>query len=776
MKKVIIIVGLLFIVSTMLFGATVSGVVVNKANGQPIEYANVIIKETEQGTLTNHKGYFVLTGIKPGKYTLFVSCVGYQTITSEVRINSPKEDTYSKFELVKKNILLQGTRVTAKAIVEEVNTPQIRISALTQSTAQIQDNVSVGEPDVLRSIISLPGVTPISDFSSGMYVRGGSPDQNLILLDDIDVYNPNHFGGIFSTFNTDAVDNIELLKGGFPAKYGERLSSVLNVRNRDGNRNEFEGVSRLSFISASTTVEGPWNIGDQSGSFMGSYRRSYVDLIAQAIDNIPDYYFYDGHAKVNYDLDAKNKLSLSTYFGKDVLEMNLGPKMTIDWGNKTFTAQLVHIFSPKLFSHFILAGSTFESNMGMKTEGGSRVDRINKINDLTFKSLMSYTTENNHYLEFGFENKYNNIIFKLSTNEDYDPETTPNVSTDAITSSVYFQDSWDINVFWSLQTGLRISNHQTIDSNLPASPKANYSRVSPRVTIRRKIDLNSNVYFSYGRYYQYLTLVSAGMSTPFDIWFPLDKTVKPGESDHYILGYKREIMQGLGFDVETYYKTYNNLNEYRSETDYEWSNSNGTLGDIYNMGEGRTFGLDLLLRNDIYGVSGFVGYTISSTQRKIDNYNLNPYTNKPEYFYPKYDKTHSLSIVENYNLTQNTGIQLWGADIKFGANYTLSSGQPDPIPEKIYYDGTNFHILDSYADRVRLPVYSRFDLSFKLQWYKKSYSIEPYIQIINLFNRGNIWTRTYYVETNEENTNFVLKHADSTMFPFMPFLGVDIKW
>ncbi len=758
-----------------IFAANISGTVVNIVNGQAIEYANVILKESQQGASTNHKGYFVIPQVKPGKYTLFISLIGFEPLQQDVEIKSNKDDAFSKFELKKKTIEMKATQVRAKYDEDEINSKQIRVSNTVHTTAQIQETVTAGEADVIRAIISLPGVTPISDFSSGMYVRGGSPDQNLILLDDIDVYNPNHFGGIFSTFNTDAVDNIELLKGGFPAKYGERLSSVLNVRNRDGNRKEVEGVSRLSFISASSTVEGPWKIGDQEGSFMGSFRRSYVDLIAKLYDEIPDYYFYDGHVKVNFDLDMKNKLSISTYFGKDKLNMDLGTKMSIDWGNSTFTAQWVHLFSAQLFSHFIIAGSTYESNFGLKTDGDAKMDRKNSISDITFKSMMSYKPDNDHLLEFGFENKFNDIKFKYTTSEDFDMDKLPDITTSALTSSIYFQDTWDMGIYWSLQPGLRISNHKTMDVNLPSSPKANYSRISPRVSIRRVLDEYSNIYFSYGKYYQYLTLISVGMSSPFDVWFPLDDTVEPGASDHFILGYKREMAAGLVLDLEGYYKTYDNLTEYRMETDYEWSNSTGTLKDVYNMGKGYTQGFDFLLRNDLFGLSGFVGYTFSNTRRKIENYNVNPDTNEPEYYYPKYDKTHSLNVIESYNITQHTGKQLWGADMKFAVNYALASGEPDPIPEQIYYDGNYFNILYSYTDRVRLPNYSRCDVCFKLQWNKKNYTIEPYIQIINLFNRDNVWTRAYNFDV-DDTANYQLKHEDATMFPRLPFLGVDIKW
>ncbi len=778
-KKLLLILAASMLISS-LFSATISGLVVNKSNGQPIEYVNVIIKESQVGSVTNHKGYFVITGLKPGQYTVLITAIGFSSINTTVTINKDSDDAYSKFEIEKKS--LEGTTIKVVSQYEDeiVNTPDIKVSNYTRSTEQLQDMVSLGEADVIRSIITLPGVAPISDFSSGMYVRGGSPDQNLILIDDIDVYNPNHFGGIFSTFNTDAVDNVELLKGGFPAKYGERLSSVLNVRNRDGNRKKFEGIGRLSLISSSVTMEGPWHLGENNGSVMGSFRRSYMDLLQGLIDGIPDYYFYDGHLKANYDLDINNRLSVSTYFGRDQLKMDIGPEMTISWGNRTFTSQWVHIFNPQFFSHFIIAGSTFDSKISMKTDAAedqvTTMDRINSIDDITFKSIMSYKPNNEHNLEFGFENKINGIKFEFKSSEDYDPEKTPKVNTTCSTTSLYIQDTWDFDSFWSIQPGVRMTSNNGLKSNLPASKKANYYRASPRLSIRRILDVDSNVYFSYGRYYQYLTLVSPGMSTPFDLWFPLDKSVKPGESDHYILGYKRSIMEGLGIDIEAYYKTYNNLVEYRPETDFEWNNSTGQLKDIFNMGKGNTKGIDFLLRTDLQGLSGFVGYTYGITQRKIENYNTNPDSGEPEYFYPKYDRTHTMNIVESFNYTQYSSRQFLGADLKFGLTYSLASGQPDPLPEKIYFDGNNYQFLYSYSDSKRLPYYSRLDVNVKLQFNNAGYSIEPYIQIINMLNRKNVWSRNYTVKTNNNTGDFVLDHEDSTQFPLMPFIGVDIKF
>jgi hypothetical protein len=309
---------------TCLNAATVSGFVTRKDSAEPLQYVNVRISETKAGTQTNKKGYYVINITSPGAYTLIASLLSYAKFSQSFNVKSAAENVSINIELDKSSIELSKVTVTASQNEDkEVNTPHIKVSTITQSTADILNTVSVAEADVFRSILTLPGVTPISDFSSGLYVRGGSPDQNLILIDDIDVYNPNHFGGIFSTFNTDAVESVELIKGGYPAKYGGRLSSVLDVTNRQGNRNYHQGVARLSLISASATVEGPWGLGSDKGSYMASFRRTYLDILKKAFD-LPDYYFYDGHWKLNWDINNKDKLSTSMYFGKDNLDMDIG--------------------------------------------------------------------------------------------------------------------------------------------------------------------------------------------------------------------------------------------------------------------------------------------------------------------------------------------------------------------------------------------------------------------------------------------------------------------
>ncbi|MDP2174067.1 MAG: TonB-dependent receptor [Candidatus Cloacimonadaceae bacterium] len=775
MKKTTMIVLLLLSSLGMLFSATVSGFVTRAGSGEPLQYVNVRIAGTRIGAQTNKKGYYVLKLHQAGAYNLEISLISYIDTSISFTIKTPDENMSIDAALEKGSIELSKTVVTATGD-PSLESPLIRNSLIRQSTEDIQMVVSPVEADVFRAVLTLPGVAPISDFSSGLYVRGGSPDQNLILLDDIDVYNPNHFGGIFSTFNSDAVESVDLIKGGYPAKYGGRMSSVLDVTNRQGNRVRHQGVARLSLISSSATLEGPWSVGAQSGSYMASIRRTYVEILKQFYDELPDYYFYDGQVKLNWDLDARNKLSFSSYFGRDDLSFDFGSVLALDWGNKTFTTQWVHLFSPTLFSQFIFAGSEYKSNFAQISQEGEEIfERVNGIHDLTSKAILSWKPTNNHQVDWGYELKWNNTWLKMDTTYQYEESAIPDVEVSSLTSAIYVQDVWDISELWTLQPGIRAAWYHTLKRKPGNIPKASYVNLEPRISLRRNLDVGESIYANYGIFNQYLTLMTIQISTPFDVWFPLDGSLEPGRSDHYTLGYKRDISRYFGFDIEAYYKTYKNLLQYNVGTDFTWNNETGTLSDTFHVGKGYTFGADLMLRNDWKGLQGFTGYTISRTRRKMKDVNIDPLSGESRYFYPKYDRSHSLTMVQTFNFSQNTGMQFLGADFKIGLNFTFNSGQPNDKPERIYFDGENFQLIYSYSDRIRLPYYMRLDLSTKYEWVKSWGSIEPYFEVINIFNRANVSFRNYNIVSDSEGIP-ELTHRDSTQFPFLPFIGLNVKW
>lgn len=756
-----------------IFAATVSGFISREDSGEPMQYVNVRIVETGAGMQTNKKGYYVINLPGPGSYTLEISMISYEIRRHSFTIQSAEENLSLNIAMKEAALEMATVRVTGSS---QDDTREIRPSLIRRTTEDVKSVVSPIEADVFRAVLTLPGVAPISDFSSGLYVRGGSPDQNLILLDDIDVYNPNHFGGVFSTFNSDAVESIDLIKGAYPAKYGGRLSSVLDVTNRQGNRNYHQGVARWSLISSSATLEGPWQIGNQNGSYMGSFRRTYLELIKEFYDELPDYYFYDGHVKLNWDPDSRNKLSASAYFGRDRLKFDIGNLLKLDWGNRTFTTQWVHIFNPRLFSQFIVAGSEFSSNFEqISQENESLFTRENGINDITNKAIFSWKPNNNHQADFGWDIKYNQTWLQVRSSYQFDPNSLPDVDVSALMSSAFVQDTWDVNELWSLQPGLRLGWYRTMRINMQQIPDANYLNLDPRFSIRRRLDLNESVYASYGLFHQYLTLMSADISTPFDVWFPLDGSLKPGRSHHFVLGYKNQLNDYFALDWEWYYKSYARILEYNAATDYNWDNESGELADTFHVGNGYTFGTDILLRTDWQGLEGFVGLTLSKTQRKMKGLNMDPYTHEEQSYYPKYDRSFSLSVVQTMNVSEYTGRQFLGADFKLGVNFALNSGQPTEKPERIFYDGSDFQLIYSYKDRDRLPNYCRLDLSTKYEWFTSWGAIEPYFEVINVFNRKNVGFRNYSLDFDSED-GVRLKTNDSGQFPILPFIGVNVRW
>lgn len=764
----------LLLIANALSAATISGYVSRAGSGEPLQYVNMQIVENQSGMQTNKKGYYVINIPEPGSYTLKANLISYESFSQRIQIQHKEEDIFLNITLSESYVELGTIRVSATA-EEEVR--EIRPSYIHTSTEDIKSVVSPIEADVFRAILALPGVAPISDFSSGLYVRGGSPDQNLILLDDIDVYNPSHFGGVFSTFNTDAVENIDLIKGAYPAKYGGRLSSVLDVTNRQGNRDHHEGIARWSLISSSGTLEGPWHIGKIRGSYMASLRRTYLELIKTVYDELPDYYFYDGHAKINWDFSSRDKLSTSAYFGRDRLRFDFGSMLKIDWGNRTFSTEWVHIFNPRLFSQFVIAASDYTSNFDqVSDEDVLLMRRMNGIEDITNKAMLSYCPNNRHELDFGWEMKFNRTWLKMeSTGYQIEESSLPDVDVWAHTGSLYFQDNWDLDELWTLQPGFRLLWHNSLKANLKHLRKANYLSPDPRISIRRKLDISESVYAAYGLYHQYLTLLAADISTPFDMWFPIDASIRPGNSQHFLVGYKNQFNQDFALDFELYYKDYQNLLELKPSTNYEWDNDTGELQDVFYVGSGFSYGADILLRTNWQGLEGFVGLTLSKTKRKLPEANLNPYTGEGEAYYPAYDRSVALNIIQNFNLSQYLGQRILGSEMKIGLNFALNSGQPAQKPERIYFDGDDFDIIYSYKDRDRLPAYCRLDISTKYQWFTRWGYIEPYIEVINLLNRKNVGFRNYSVEMNDAGS-LSLKQRDSSQFPILPFFGVNVKW
>ena len=722
---------------SFLSAGTIHGFLKEKQNLEPVIMGNVWIKGTHIGTTTNLKGYFVLPDLPPGEYELFFRYIGFKTVRKTIQLRDG-QDVSVQILLETEPILLEGASITADREKRELEIIPGRITVQTPALKRIPQ---IAEADLFRSIQMLPGVATLSDFSAGLYVRGGSADQNLILLDEIDVYNPNHMFGFFSTFNTDAVKSVEILKGGFPAKHGGRLSSVLNVYNEEGNRNRFEGIARLSLLSASTTLQGPW----PHGSWMLSGRRTYLDLAGKIADLDLPYYFYDGHAKINFDINKRNQASLSFYAGNDLLDLGEeGMNINLDWGNKTFSAQWTHLFNTKLFSHFVFAGSRYDSDTKVKFDD-VEFGIFNQITDLATKGLLTYSLSTRHSIDFGFETKILN--FELNYHV-VDTKYLNHFKGNYL--SAYLQDNIRVTPLTILQTGLRV-DHYTDGA---------YTRFDPRFSIKQMLSDQFNIQLSYGIYHQFLNLVEQQGMSFASMWFPVDRTFKPGQARHCILGLHYDNRSAFSIDLEGYYKAYDNIAEYNLYQNEDEIIDSQTASSNFLGGLGKAYGMDIYVRNRLGRLEGWIGYSLCTSRKKVHGYNFD------NWYYPTYDRRHTVTLIQDYILNKH-----WRVNIAF----KYGSGQPytEPVAWIEVTDQagrSHYETLEGEKNIYRLPAYHRLDIGLFYKRLIVRREIEFFVQAVNVYDRENVFFRRYRVTENPPEVQ------DINMLPFIPTLGISIHY
>lgn len=756
--------------------ATITGFVYDSSNGEALIGANVYIKELNLGSGTNRSGYFAVPNIPAGNYKLTVSYVGYQTYTQGIKILE-NESKRIDISLNPSAVLSEEIVVSADSVstIEKLfNKP---VSKIDLTPAQIGKIPQFIEADLLRTLQTLPGIVPVSDYSSAIYIRGGTPDQNLFLLDGTDVYNPEHAFGLFSTFNTDAIKKVEIYKGGFGAEYGGRLSSVINITNNDGNRNNFQGKVSVSLLAVNTTLQTP--LGD-FGSLSGSLRRTYFDkTVGKFIDDIPDYYFLDGNLKAFFDLSESNKLSVSFYGGIDDLAFVLDKKrpesLGFDyvWGNQTGSINWRTIITPKLFGNFWITGSRFFSNFDFDDVGFTE---DNLIEDITLKGAIDYFFSDSWNFKFGFEQKNVNGSLK----EDFLAGRV-DVSKKRKLYSAYITSTWKPSILWDIEAGLR---GDYFDSD------ADYKNLDPRLTIKYKLTQNSNLKFSAGLYHQYANRIPRLFFV--SIWTSADEYIKGSSASQFILGYQKALSHGIEFEVEAYYKDYKNIYSYNQTfladlsaenyTDDNLPLFNSTKG-LFNRADGKSYGLEFMLRKDASAISGWISYAYARTEYLVDG------INRGKSFVPRHDRTHALNIVANIDLknwlNEIKGKPLTRSDKNWllGLNLTYFSGQPITLPSSIYLinqvpdweiNRNSTAIYPSEINEFRLPYYARLDLSLTYEIQYDGWTLAPYIQAFNLLNRKNVW----FIEYNNNIVNGKLIQEINTvnMFPILPSVGVNINF
>lgn len=716
--------------------ATVSGFVRGEENGEALSFTDVFIQGTTHGQIANTEGYYVITGLPAGKYTITFIHVGYKTRLEMVTL-AEEDEIPLTVELTP-----QATEMETIEVRAGEDALGVRHRKLSLSTRDLTSIPAIVESDLMRSVQMLPGVSSLSDFSSGLYVRGGSADQNLILLDHADVYNPNHLFGFFSTFNVDAVKTVDLQKSAYPARYGGRLSALLDIHNRDGNRKEFEGTVRTSIIASAVTLEGPW----KHGSWMLSGRHTYIEQLMKAMNIDLPYKFYDFHGKINYDLDENDFMSVSYYSGLDRLDWDIGANdILLQWGNNAVSGEWTHVFGSRLFSNFILGYSRFASRIGVSMQDLD-FESKNEINDIFLKANATYAPSANHAVDFGIETKFLDFGFR----QGFENEDNVDFSLNGSYWAVYGQENWKFSPLTRLEAGLRLNYYDN----------GNYFNVAPRLAVRRQLTGGFSTHVAYGRYNQYLNLISYEGASFADMWFPVDATLDPGTSDHYVVGFEFGPTSRFDLSIEGYFKPYRNVVEFSDEFGRSLAESDAKMGDAFNTGTGQAYGFDLFLKNRYAGFEGWLGYSYGETKRKIDNYNFD------EEYYPEYDRRHQIVAMQNRNLGKN-----WN----FNFAYRYGSGQPTTLAAGRYtvrdISGREYDtMLEGEKNAYRLPDYHRLDIGFS--WKKKwrGMIIEPNIQVINALDNENVYIRTYDMETNP------VEFEDLAMLPRMPNLGVRITF
>lgn len=751
----------------------ISGSIKDATNGEQLLGATVFIKELKTGTASNLYGFYSIS-LQQGTYTLVYSYIGYQNIERTIQL---KANTTINIELQPLQSELKEVVITEKRSNENITKNEMSVVRMDAKTIR-QIPAFMGEVDIIKAMQLLPGVQTTSEGSSGFSVRGGSPDQNLILLDEATVYNASHLLGFFSVFNNDAIKDVKIYKGDIPMNYGGRLSSVLDVRMNDGNDKHFEGTGGIGNISSRLTLEGPL-LKDKT-SFILSGRRTYFDLFLplSSDEKIRDntLYFYDFNAKIAHTINENNRIYLSGYFGRDVFNNNFSK---LNSGNQTFTMRWNHLFSKKIFSNFMFVYSKYDYYLGTPEGEAYSFDWRSKMRDYGFKSDFTLYANPNNTIKFGISSIYH--IFEpgyakgTGTQSFFNEFTVP--SSYALENGIYIGNDQKVNDKLTLKYGIRVSmfnnvgpatiynynnNFESTDSSVYKSGDfyQTYAGIEPRFGISYTINDKSSVKASYSRTNQYIQLAQNSTSgTPLDVWFPSSPNVKPQISDQIAVGYFRNFLGNyIETSVEVYYKTMKNSIDFKDHAELLL---NEKLEGELRFGESSSKGLEVLVKIPEGRLNGWVSYTLSKTDRSFAD------INNGKTYLAYYDKPHNMSIVLNYEISKRTTLSsTWiyytGAPVTFPTGRAEVGGKIVPI----------------YSDRnaYRMPDYHRLDLSLTIKGKKKpnkKWSHEWNFTVYNAYGRKNAWTINFV----QDKENPSVTYAEKTyLFSIIPAITYNFKF
>ncbi|MDC1363886.1 TonB-dependent receptor [Schleiferiaceae bacterium] len=729
MKKCLALLGILFFSTAYAQNVTLSGYIKDAANGEELINAS-IVNEKSQGTVTNVYGFYSLT-LPAGKYTFTVSYIGYESIEKTLTL---KESQTLDFELTEATNQLAEVEVTAKRLDENLNRAEMSTTQLTAKQIKAIPQF-LGEFDVIRSITLLPGVTTVGEGASGFNVRGGKTDQNLILLDQAPVYNSSHIFGFFSVFNGDAVRDLKLYKGGIPAPFGGRLSSVLDVHQKEGNTKEFAGTMGLGLLSSRLMLEGP--LVKDKASFMIAGRRSYQDVLLKASPNddlnsiIAN--FYDLNAKVNYKFNDKSRLFLSAYYGKDAF--GVPGLVKFDWGNLGLTGRWNYLITDKLFLNVSTIYSDYDYAIGFDFPQ-AKIDNIAFIKNQSNKVAFSWFPNAKHQVNYGAEATVYDFE-PFSTTLDYIDSNLVDISIElqneyAVEPSLYIEDNWKVNNRLTIRGGLRYSTFYNIGARdvVNYTPTANgtvrndlitdttsyasmeiieafegLQGLEPRLGINFKATENTAVKASYNRMRQYIHLISNTTSSlPIDTWRPAGRYIDPGTADQIALGWNRNFKDGeWQLSVETYYKSMRDLVDFKNGAQPTGVDN---IEVALMTGRGRSYGLEVQLDKKIGQLTGWLAYTYSRSQLQVDlGATPEEWINLGQWYSAAQDKPHDIAVVAAY---------AWKPNISFSGSFIYQTGKPYTYPEaKSEFEGIIYPFALS-RNNSRTPAYHRLDLSMDI--------------------------------------------------------------
>ncbi|MEN8122733.1 MAG: TonB-dependent receptor [Bacteroidota bacterium] len=746
---------------------TVSGYITDYKSGEALIGATLYDSGTKKGTITNTYGFYSMT-INTGEYCLKAKYVGYNDSTICFTL---KNDTVLNIRL-NTNLVLKDIVVKAR----KKNDATSSLSGLSQQKLNIpmlnRMPVIAGEKDLLKSLQYMPGVKAGREGSASFNVRGGSNDQNLILLDGVPVYNVSHLMGFFSVFNNDAIKNADLYKGGIPARYGGRLSSVLDVNMKEGNLFDEGGVFSISPISARISFESPIKV--EKGAYIVSYRRSFIDLPMRLIQKLADdngegaYFFHDFNGKANWKFNDRNRIYLSTYFGKDKLvytykDDDHKSRGEYNWGNLTSVIRWNKIFSNQLFANFSAYYSRFQhfQSSGNKEDSISSLFSVtSKLKDLSLKADFDYYPGSNYLIKFGF--KYSslefapNIQYIRHENVDETPEQpSPNKSDQA---ALYFENAFNTGKF-DLNLGARLSAYN--------ANKKNYFYLQPRASVKYNHNNFFNVSITYTKMVQFLHLLtSSSMGMPTDLWAASTDKTGPQKAQQFSLGFSSGNFKKYQFGIETYYKWMDDVIRFDEGTAFLNTDSYNWEENII-TGKGKAYGIELMAEKKTGKVTGLASYTLAWSERKFDEINTG------EWFPFKYDRRHDLSLLAEYHFPEK---YLRQKSISIG--FTLQSGNNISIPDTeikgvvpigLETENSYWHTRETFdnPNNFKMPAFHHLDIGYNIKQKKTSTSsISWNFSIYNVYNRLNPW---YYYKDEG-------KVKQVALFPIIPSVSFTYRW